>query len=373
MYKGYISEQIAGKQVLIYAEYASLVFKQKDIKNQRDDYFDFNRLTDGVKGEVRRMCDTTSLKLTSFEYNGTYYENMYVCERLDSTLRAYALTPRTYPVVWKDLLKTEKIEVSDKPYGIREIVTLKSGERLVGQIIAQEISKSLTIRTENNLDRTVPASDVLSIMSEPVSEKHTIWQQLPLLDRVVDENGVQIEGFITSRLLGQNINVQARYSNLAQQIKMKNVVKLQKTLNPDFEPFVPDTTKVITINNRKAELVHLALKNESYTTADTLFQKFFVNTDLNLSMKNIEHGKTVSLYKYDSLKKSKFKIPSNDSLTVSKTAAPIYETTYKENDIWQTCDVIVRKPGKYFLAIDGFKSGINLEILEEIEEKDKKK
>ena len=49
VYNGFISEQVPGKQVMIYAENASIVFKQKDMQNQRKDYYEFDRLSESSK------------------------------------------------------------------------------------------------------------------------------------------------------------------------------------------------------------------------------------------------------------------------------------------------------------------------------------
>lgn len=375
-YNGFVSEQTPGKQVLVYAEHASMVFKQKDIKNLREDYYDYNRLSKEAKAEIKHMCDTSSLRLSSFEYNGRYYENMYVSNRLDSTVVVLSLTPRTYVIPWTDLLRIKKISVNDQPYGIREIVTLKGGERLVGQIVDQEISKSMVFMTDNGVRRSIPMSDVLSILSEKISDKFTLWEQLPLLDRLIDTNGNKLEGFITTRLVGQHVNILPKYGHVAQQVSTKNILKYQKTSNPDYAVFSPDTAKVLKINHRDVETVSLEERAHLYPVCDTLFQNFFVNAELNLSLKNVSHAKTVAVYKYGKVKvkfsfKNLFKKEKPEKFGIAKNAVPVYETTFMENDEWKKCMVIIREPGKYFLAIDGFKSGVNLQILEELEEKKK--
>ena len=328
-YNGFISEQTPGKQVLVYAEYASIVFKQKDIKNLREDYYDYSRLSMEAKTEIKQMCDTTSLRLASFEYNGRYYENMYVSDRVDSTVRVLSLTPRTYIIPWNDLARIKKISVNDQPYGIREIVTLKGGERLIGQIVDQEISKSMVFKTDDGISRTIPMSDILSILSEKISDKFTVWEQLPLLDRVIDTNGNKLEGFITTRLVVQHVNILPKYGHVAQQVLTKNIVKYQKTTNPEYVAFSPDTAKVLKINSRDVETVTLEAKSELYPVCDTLFHKFFVGTELNLSLKNISHAKTASVYKYGKVKvefsfENLFKKNNKENFGIEKTANPLF-------------------------------------------------
>lgn len=367
VYNGFISEQVPGKQVMIYAENASIVFKQKDMQNQRKDYYEFDRLSESSKEIVRHITDTTSLQLASFEYKGAYYENLYMNEVLDSTIRAHALTPRTYIIPWNDLIKTSRVATNENPYGTRDIVTLKSGERLIGQITAQEISKTMTIRTETGVIRTINVGDILSIMSERISEKHTLWEQTPLLDRLVLDGGATMEGFITSRLMGQHVYILQKYGHDAQQIAMKNIRKYQKTRNRDYKVFSPDTAKVVRLNEREVVPLNLESKEGGYVRKDTLVNTFFTGTELHLSLKNLTHDKRVALYefipaesKFESTIKNMWKKEKDEVLIIPTDSHPVYETPLIEEDGFMVCEIVVRKAGKYYLTIDGFNAGLNL-------------
>lgn len=361
-YNGFISEQVPGKQVMIYAENASVIFRKKEILNQRKDYYDFQQLSESSKDLIRGVCDTTALQLCAFEYRGNYYENLYIGETADSTVRVLALTPRTYIVPWKDLYKTSRLSFNDDPYGIRDVVTLKSGERLVGQIVEQEISKAMSIREQNGNIRAIDAGDVLSVMSERISEKHPLWDQTPLLDRVVFDNGTMMEGFITSRLMGQHVNMLMRYSHDPQMIPMKNIRKYQKTRNRDYKEYAPDTAKVVRLCDKDVELLCLDEKDGVYVYRDTLVHTYFTGTELMLAVKNIPHDRTLALYEFVPVdeKSGSRKKDKPEIMAIPVEANPVYETRLYEEDGFMVCDVIARKAGKYFLTVDGFSAGLNL-------------
>ena len=352
---------------MIYAENASIVFKQKDMQNQRKDYYEFDRLSESSKEIVRHITDTTALQLASFEYKGAYYENLYMNEVLDSTIRANALTPRTYIIPWNDLLKTSRVATNDDPYGTKDIVTLKSGERLIGQITAQEISKSMTLLTESGAIRTINVADILSIMSEKISEKHTLWEQTPLLDRLVLDGGATMEGFITSRLMGQHVNILQKYAQDAQQIPMKNIRKYQKTRNRDYKVFAPDTAKIVRLNDKDAVMLALDCEDDVYVCKDTLTNTFFTGTEIRLAVKNVPHDKRVALYecipadgKFEAVLKNMLKKDKEEAMVIPADAHPVYETPLIEEDGFMVCEIVVRKAGKYYLTIDGFNAGLNL-------------
>lgn len=363
VYSGYISEQEPGKQVYIYAENASLKFKEAEMTDLRKDYYNFNLLPETSKQIVRESGDTTSLYLSSFHYKGAYYENFLIYERLDSTVRAYAMTPRTYIVPWKEIVKTSVVSVNNDPYGIQSIITLKSGERLVGQITEQEISETMTLLDTDGHIHVIKAGDVLSIMSEKIAEKNTIWEQTPLLDRVVFRNGSYLEGFITSRLMGQYVNLLVKHSDVPQQIAMKDISKYQKTRNSEFKAYAPDTAKVVLLNDKEIALLNIPEEDEAVVYDELSAYTSAAGDEVVLSLKNITCDKTLAMYEYhpdENASKGGKKNNAETLFVVDRNSHPVYEALFIEDDGFMRCHIIVRKPGKYFLAVNGFYSGINL-------------
>ena len=66
-----------------------------------------------------------------------------------------------------------------------------------------------------------------------------------------------MEGFITSRLMGQHVYILQKYGHEAQQISMKNIKKYQKTRNRDYKVFAPDTAKIVRLNDKDAVMLAL--------------------------------------------------------------------------------------------------------------------
>ena len=363
VYNGFISEQIIGKQVSIYAENASIVFNKKDISNQRFDYFDFDRLSDSSKELVRYQCEDSMLNLTSFEYNGVYYENLYVCETADSTIRMFALTPRTYWIPWSSLNKIVRKSHEEVPYGIIDIITLKSGERLVGQIIEQDIAKSISLRDKTGRIHVINSTDILSTMQDVISTKHTIWDQTPILDRIILSNGEHLMGVITSRVMGQYVSIQTKHQDQPHRVAYSDITKYQKTRNQEYKPYVPDTTKVVRLNDIDVETISLEAREGMYHNLEEFEYSYFVGDELKLSLKNIPHGKTVTLYEYKGIPSAAYGRSKKGQVIgqfIGPNDQPIYETTFYVEDDFMVCDITVKKPGKYFLSIDGFETGLNI-------------
>ena len=363
VYSGFISEQQPGTQMSVYAENAYIVFDKADVQNSRKDYYDFNLLSETSKEILRDICDTTSLYLTSFDYKGTHYENLYLKETTEKSYCTYSLIPRTYFLPWNEIHKTEKVSPAENPYGIREVVTLKNGERRVGYILEQEMSKGLVFEDLDGVSYNINSNDVLSVLVEKISDKHNLWEQTPLLDRIITADGTMLEGLITSRIMGQHVNLLMKYSDEPQQIPAKNIKKYQKTRNKAFNQYVVDTTKVMRLNNTDATMITLVKEEESYVRQDIHVNTFTVGTELHLVTKNIPHGKTVAIYEFQVVKKGREK-----SFVIPVDALPIYETTLTEKDDHKECDLIIRKPGKYYVAIDGFNSGLNVVFEQKKEE-----
>lgn len=355
VYSGFISEQQPGTQMSVYAENAYIVFDKADVQNSRKDYYDFNLLSESSKELLRDICDTTSLYLTSFDYKGTHYENLYLKETTEKSYYTYSLIPRTYFLPWNEIHKTAKISPSENPYGIREVVTLKNGERRVGYILEQEVSKGLVLEDLDGVRYNINSNDVLSVLVEKISDKHNLWEQTPLLDRIITADGTMLEGLITSRIMGQHVNLLMKYSDEPQQIPAKNIKKYQKTRNKAFNKYVVDTTKVMRLNDIDATMITLVQEEDAYVRQDVHVNTFTVGTELHLVTKNIPLGKTVAIYEFQVVKKGREK-----SYVIPVDALPLYETTLTEKDDHKECDLIIRKPGKYYVAIDGFNSGLNV-------------
>jgi hypothetical protein len=102
-------------------------------------------------------------------------------------------------------------------------------------------------------------------------------------------------------------------------------------------------------------LITLEQDEDVYVRQDVNVNTFNVGTALHLVTKNIPHGKTVAIYEFQVMKKGREK-----SFVIPVDALPIYETTLTAKDDHEVCDLIIRKPGKYYVAIDGFKTGLNV-------------
>ena len=355
IYFGFISEQIPGRQMAVYTENAYIVFDKADVVDVREDYYDFNLLSETSKGLIRDLCDTTSLYLTSFKYKGSYFENLYVADSTETTICAHSLCPRTYFVPWAEVLKVSKALREEEPYGLREVVTLTSGERFEGQIMEQNTASGMTIR---DMDGGLHISgDVQSILIEKISNKHDIWVQAPLLDRVITSDGSVLEGLITSRILGKSVSVLLKSTSEVHKVNVEDIERYQKTRNSVFEKYVLDTTQTVCLNDVKVKLVTLMYEDGYYMNSDAEFNTIVGGMEISLMLKNVPHGKTIAIYEY------KVKKSGRDlTYIIPEDALPIYETTLSWNDDkeCEECTLLVRKSAKYYIAVDGMEKGVNV-------------
>lgn len=355
-YSGYISEQLPGRHMAVYTESAYIVFNNDEVVDSRRDYYDFNRLPETSKELIREIADTTSLYLTSFEYKGNRFEDLFVVEKSEKSLYAYSLTPRTYYIPWGEITGTSKKPIDGASYGLRDVVTLKNGERIVGYIVDQDTAQGMTIAKTDGSQQTVKVNDILSVLVEKLSDKHSIWEQAPLLDRIITTDDTMLEGLITSRIIGQNVNLLMKFSSEPQQIKVVNIKKYQKTRNSAYKKFVVDTTKLTRLNDTDVTLVTLTKDGDQYIRTENNVNTFTIGTDLNLYVKNIPYGETIAVYEFQMVKNGK-----EHSFVIAKDALPIYETTLNDaDDDVKECRLVIRKPGKYYIAVDGFDAGLNV-------------
>lgn len=361
-YAGYISEQIPGKQMSVCTESAYIVFNKANVANFRKDYYDFNSLNESSKDLIRDVCDTTSLHLASFEYNGTHYENLYVKETTETSLYTYSLTPRTFYIPWSEIVKTTKLSDRGIPYGLREVITLKSGERFVGHVHEQIAGQNMTFEDTDGNRHEIDSNEVLSILVEKISNKHDIWTQTPYLDRVFTSDSTMLEGLITSRVIGKSVSIMLKNNSESKLINAEDVKKYQKTRNSTYKPYIVDTSKLVSLNGIEATPIVLTKVDGNYVRTDMNVNTFTVGTDLNLVIKNIPHGETIAIYEFQVRKRC-----LEQSFIIPENALPIYETTLNSKDNYEECSLIIRKPGKYYIAIDGFENGLNV-VFEKIKE-----
>ena len=136
IYKGYISEQIPGKTVAIYATDATLSLGNSDIANFRDEYRRVENLSFIAKEYFKGGEEY--VKLCSFEYKGNSIDDALLLKQTSDSLFVRVFTPTTYHLAWKDIVKVEKTISSDIYNDIDKVIEKVSPKKEQKYLIGEK-------------------------------------------------------------------------------------------------------------------------------------------------------------------------------------------------------------------------------------------
>lgn len=358
-YEGYICEQIPGEKLSVYAEKAVIILPTSSIKEFREDYRQFKDLTPLAQEWFREYGDTTIVSLASFEADGQYYDDVYVKSKNSEKTSIISFARKTYKLDWNKITKTTKTYPEEYiPYGICDIVTLKSGEQYRGAIVEQIIGESITVRTEYGELNKIAVGEILSTRVEKISGTCDIWAQSQLLDRIEVDGRRNVEGIIVSRIMGQKLNILLKRGGYEESYDLAEVTKYQKFTNVAYEEYVApvavvDTAKVITVNGNERALS---------STIEFNGVNFVVPKDttvvtnggtVKVIVKNIDCDKTASLYYTTPIK---YKNKNGDGTAKYRKAYPafpkndwpVYECSISQDGNRVVIECKVKKKGMYF-------------------------
>lgn len=368
IYEGFISEQIPGEYIAIFAEKATITISSKDIKNLRNDYRPFHSLSESAKAWFRESHDTLAVMLTSFELGSQIIDNVLIIDEDNKNTKYLSFTNQTYKIQWNSIKKTTKSIDFDVPYGTRDIITLITGERLIGGIIEQVIGESLKVQTEDGQEHILQTEDVLSVRSEIVDNEVSLWNQLRMLDRIfVGEEA--IEGFIVSRVMGQKLYIHNHVTDVEQSIPLQDIKKYQKYWNKDYTEYQPpiiDTAKVVRINGNEVKLTETFKDDKNYYVSDSLSILIKTGEEIELDIQNYPCERTAQVYKAEYVKfTSKENADRHGKVypAIKLDSDPIYESAFIENgDNHGTCNIVIRKKGVYILSFKDLESVIVIDV-----------
>jgi hypothetical protein len=370
VYEGYISEQIPGESVSVYAEKATIVIPSKDIISVSDCYRKFPSLSPLGQDWFKQTCDTSYVKLSTVHAKDCIYDDVIILSKDNKNLKIVAYSPRTYTLDWKDIVRTTKTSPSGKPYGVKDIVTLKTGERLVGTIVEQIVGESLSLMDENGEIHKFNVNDILSTRNEKISDDYTVWNQSVLLDRIEIDGKKTVEGFVVSRIMGKKLNILLKNDEFEEAYDLHEITKYQKYLNPDYieyeEPVV-DTIRYVKANKQvctTSKPLNVAGIN---FIVDSISVKIKAGERFQVEIKNIDCTKYFSLYK---LKKTKYKTKDASPYVGKSYDAfknddqPVYECPPVPDDKGVLlAEPVIRNKGVYFLIIEKTGKGLIIEAI----------
>ncbi len=242
VHEGFISEQVPGKYIVVNSICSTVSIKSSEMSELHITGMQTSELTGNIAEWVGLNLPTQqSVEVASFVWNGHNYVQTLVIEK-GTWMKVVVFEDKEVKVEWKDVVKTTKTPGTfDQLTGVMDVVTLKNGKRYKGYVIEQIVGKELRIQTAAHEIHSCAFKEILSIRTEPIDSRTSLWKQIPLLDIVELKDGKMIEGFVTSRIMGLHLTVMTPNSENEQEIPLKQVAKYRKVLNLDYEaPLFPE-------------------------------------------------------------------------------------------------------------------------------------
>ena len=349
-YIGYISEQVPGVSVSVYAVDADLVLARTDVKNLREEYRNVHNLPTKVKtylGDVEEEY----IKLYSFTYNNQVWDDMIPVKMALDSIHLKSLTARTYQLAWNTITRVEKLQADADDTPVLDVITLKTGEQHEGKVLFQIMGDKMVLRNTEGEVHHIPISTIASI-SLMCEDSIDLDANTALLDRVYLTDGTVLKGIITSRVMGKEISIISEKSNKKTTIALKDIVRYQKTQNNRYKPTIKaeDTIapRVVSINNQELTPDTITREGNVCFVKERVVLYEKKGGDMIIKSTLIPDGK---VYVY-TLKENKDGKPSLPYFESTLTAEMIMECIQNTEENTSSIHLTINKKGKYVLLLD---------------------
>lgn len=119
-----------------------------------------------------------------------------------------------------------------------DILVLKNGQRLKGQIVENYPGKTLKIITDDNAVSVYDYTDIKAIRKEKLNSSHPLFEQSYLIDKVVmKDSDVTIVGVIVEQMLGTSVCIELE-KGLQETIALNKILSYSKEKNKNYYPVV---------------------------------------------------------------------------------------------------------------------------------------
>ena len=376
VYTGYISEQIPGSTVAVYASEATLALAMNDIQNLRDEYRQVNHLSPLAQQYFKSIGDFTAyVKLCSFDYQGAIVDDALLVKKTNDSLYVRLFTPKTYRLAWKEIQKVQKNITSNTSSPILDVVALKDGSELRGRVIEQVMGKTLTIHQNDTTQTTIPASNISSLRID-ISAVEDAFNHMPLLDVLVLKNDSVLSGIVLSRMMGKHITILLADNNQEKILPLTEIRSYRKIQNPNYDNpiIVQDTISsaaadtienvVVSLNGSVVDMDQIVKYKDSESTKYV----FVGNTNTVKSADSILI--TLRNYAADSLVVYKLRENKNVFQKSSTSSFPTFDSNEEpylrcvcisKEDGEKEAKFALQDKGKYIVLIDETK-GIIINI-----------
>lgn len=341
VYTGYISEQIPGSTVAVYASETTLALAMNDIQNLRDEYRQVNHLSPHAQQYFKSIGDSTAyVKLCSFDYQGAIVDDALLVKKTNDSLHVHLFTPKTYRLAWKEIQKVQKNITHNASNAILDVVALKDGSELRGKVIEQVMRKTLTILQNDTTQTTISASNVSSLRID-ISAVDDAFNHVPLLDALVLKNDSVLSGIVLSRMMGKHITILLADNKQEKIIPLTEIKSYRKVQNPNYEDSVNEQDTILSEPTDSIEDV-VVLLNGSVIDMDRIVKSEDSENTKYVLVRNTNTVKpadsvSVSLHNYTADSLVIYKLHEHKNVFQKSTATSAFPTFDCNEDPYLRC------------------------------------
>lgn len=341
VYTGYISEQIPGNTISVYASEVTLALAMNDIQNLRDEYRQVNHLSPLAQQYFKSIGDSTAyVKLCSFDYQDAIVDDALLVKKTNDSLYVRLFTPKTYRLAWKEIHKVQKNITHNASNAILDVVALKDGSELRGKVIEQVMGKTLTILQNDTTQTTISASNVSSLRID-ISAVDDAFNHVPLLDALVLKNDSVLSGIVLSRMMGKHITILLADNKQEKIIPLTEIKSYRKVQNPNYEDSVNEPDTILSEPTDSIEDV-VVLLNGSVIDMDRIVKSEDSESTMFVLVRNTNTVKpadsiSVTLYNYAADSLVIYKLHEHKNAFLKSSAASYFPTFDLSEDVYLRC------------------------------------
>ena len=303
--EGYIAEQNPGKYITIQSTKATIVVDSDTLRVRTTNKVPLDSLSaEWVQWAVDNSKYTEDdsckyIELSTLEFRNSTYSNVYLLEK-GSLIKFVDLSPNKYKFVWGDMYRTVKSRRPENLFsGLKEVLVLKNGANVSGQVIEQFPGEDLKIYTDNGDIMSYKFSQIKQIKTEKLTEGIDLWSQVRLLDKIrLKGRKKELIGFISSRTFGQDVVIEFMDGS-KQTVNQNEIVSYAKIPNEKYVE-VYDTILEdgeVLLNGKDAYFVTLETSGQYLLLGETASAQVAVGEQVCLEAKFADANIPITLVK----------------------------------------------------------------------------
>ena len=197
--EGYISVQHPGKDIIFFAEKATVYIPVKQVKSVLEYDIEIETLSDPWKAWVgdnpllvKTVRGSKFLQMTDIILVETpLYSNWNVVPRKvrilekGEVIKYLDFTPNSYYLDWKDIQAIKRApRATTDLTGLIDVVALRTGEKYEGQIIEQIPGERIRLLKNDGIVEVINAGQIAFQQKKKLNPNQSLFEQSPLLDVV---------------------------------------------------------------------------------------------------------------------------------------------------------------------------------------------